>query len=331
MEGGSTEASLQPPLLQEGELAQEGSAENRTAAANASDNNESLGDRDGHDSPTRTKYWKSMKLGELLLCFTFWFSTWAVFKLFDIEPYQRPIPFQYLDNSGDYIRNLTNNESREGDSISASILVFIAELVQLCLCLVHAHCWHSGSSPSSLHANVHSTLCVFWVANALNRIATESVKNYTGYLRPIFYEECVPDDQYQGCTSDDIGEGIRKSFPSGHSSSSFVGFTLLTLFIHANFGYGNYKRIQDQKRLHLLIAAARHSSDSTSIIPDTLETDAVSSLRARVISTLALFPMGVATYIAAQRVRYNMHFPADVVGGSIMGGGIAVFVHGLWF
>jgi membrane-associated phospholipid phosphatase len=47
-------------------------------------------------------------------------------------------------------------------------------------------------------------------------------------------------------------------------------------------------------------------------------------------SSFVLF-MGLATIIATSRVVDNKHFPADVVGGSVLGLGIAVYINGLWY
>lgn len=41
--------------------------------------------------------------------------------------------------------------------------------------------------------------------------------------------------------------------------------------------------------------------------------------------------MALALFIAVSRVRDNKHFPADVVGGSLLGGSIAIFANSLWF
>ena len=41
--------------------------------------------------------------------------------------------------------------------------------------------------------------------------------------------------------------------------------------------------------------------------------------------------MALALFIAASRVHDNMHFPADVVGGAVLGTAIAIYVNSLWF
>jgi hypothetical protein len=50
----------------------------------------------------------------------------------------------------------------------------------------------------------------------------------------------------------------------------------------------------------------------------------------RLVSMISLLPLAVAVCISCSRVVDNRHFPADIVGGALLGGSIALFVHGLW-
>lgn len=50
----------------------------------------------------------------------------------------------------------------------------------------------------------------------------------------------------------------------------------------------------------------------------------------RLGSILALLPMFFSIWSACTRLVDNMHFPADVVGGAVLGSGIAVYCHPLW-
>ena len=113
------------------------------------------------------------------------------------------------------------------------------------------------------------------------------------------------------------GETTRKSFPSGHASTSFCGFTLLTLFLHTNFGLPNYYWQQQQ------LNSNNSSSSPTRFLPRVTWH--------RVISIGSLAPMALATFIAASRVVDNKHWPADVVAGALLGASVSYFVHGLWF
>lgn len=155
--------------------------------------------------------------------------------------------------------------------------------------------------------------------------------------RPIFYEKCVPDDNFANCT--DNNDGGRKSFPSGHASISFTGCMLLTLYIHTRFGMGQHRARMERRRVFAMAAATHkldlnmdsdYESAMAQLNLNDFE-DSWGSMRAKFVSIMALIPMAVATYISADRVRTNHHFPADVIGGALLGSSISAFIHGLWF
>ena len=150
------------------------------------------------------------------------------------------------------------------------------------------------------------------MATGLVAIATNAIKSYVGYLRPVFYDLCQPNDDYQECTSEDSSEG-RVSFPSGHASLSFSGMMILTCYLLARFGVYSCSTVLKQ------------SPDGTVLMeyrkPDRIK---------KAFSILSLAPLAVACFVAASRVKDNMHFPADVVGGALLGSVIAWFTNGVW-
>lgn len=155
---------------------------------------------------------------------------------------------------------------------------------------------------------MHKTACVYATAIGLTNILTNAIKLYVGYLRPIFYDGCQPDEAYQYCTSGaDSSQAVRKSFPSGHSSLAFCGLGLLAYYLEQHFGISKVRE-------------RRGGSDG--VQPVQLE---------RVVSVLSLAPFFFAGFIASSRVVDNKHFPADVVGGSILGASVASFVHRIWY
>ena len=161
--------------------------------------------------------------------------------------------------------------------------------------------------------DAHCTVCVYAVALGLTGLTTNIIKNYVGYLRPVFYDLCEPNADYQECTASDSNDA-RKSFPSGHSSFSFCGLTLLTLYLLARFG------------VYSDSAVVRESPDGT-ILMEYRKPPRIKKL----FSVLSLAPMAAATFVAASRVADNKHHPADVVGGAVLGTAMAWFVHGLWY
>ena len=161
--------------------------------------------------------------------------------------------------------------------------------------------------------DAHNTVCVYIVTTALVALATNTIKNYVGYLRPVFYDVCQPNDDYEECTNDDSLDA-RKSFPSGHSSLAFSGMTLLTMYFLRKFGvYSTTVVLQQQ--------------DNDAI---TLQYKKPQRYK-KALSILCLAPMAVACWVGASRLVDNKHFPADVVGGAVLGTVIAWFTNGIWF
>lgn len=158
----------------------------------------------------------------------------------------------------------------------------------------------------------HSTMCVYLVAFGFTLVATEALKNYVGYLRPIFFALCKPSADYSECEGDN--NSGRKSFPSGHASTAFCGLSLLTFYIHERYGVPS--------RSVKIVQAAGDSF--------ALEYTDGPPRMARIISILALAPMALAAFIAASRVVDNKHFPADIIGGAVLGTAISSFSHSLW-
>jgi diacylglycerol diphosphate phosphatase/phosphatidate phosphatase len=162
------------------------------------------------------------------------------------------------------------------------------------------------------HKEFHKTSCVFFSGLGLTILLTNSVKLYVGYLRPIFYDICEPDEAYEECTSGEDREA-RLSFPSGHASFSFCGLVLLSLYLERSFGITK-------------VRVWKHDESTGQIV---LSHTSHPGLR-RIISIVCYAPVLLAGFIAASRVADNKHFPADVVGGSILGSSVAMLVHGIW-
>jgi len=145
--------------------------------------------------------------------------------------------------------------------------------------------------------DMHSTASVYVLGLGLTYLTVEFVKLYVGYPRPNFYSMCKPSANYSACTAEGSDSG-RKAFPSGHAAIAFCGLSLLTFFIQHRFG---------------------------------VPSQTTPPRKARVYSILSLAPMALATFIAASRVYDNKHFPADVVGGAVLGTALSFFSHSLWF
>lgn len=284
------------------ELSQEGAAVRDLATDEAEASSTTTAHPEGLMS-----YVHSVDFREFLLCFSFFFATTSL-GLFDFMTRQRPIPF-WIDGSGTYQRNLYYNESFESETVSDFMLIVLAVILPATCQFILAH-------KCKVRGDRHSTLCVYSLAMALNLLLVAVLKMYVGYLRPIFYDICGPTDDFQQCNNPT--NEIRKSFPSGHASTSFSGLLLLTLYVHKRWGVPSISQYATI-RPHENALSSDHSAAPRS------------PYLARFISILSLAPLVLATFIATSRIVDNKHHPADVVGGALIGSSISYFVHHLWF
>jgi len=131
-------------------------------------------------------------------------------------------------------------------------------------------------------------------------IVTDMVKNQVGRLRPDFIGRCQPDYSIPGVVVDTISTYVaqpyvctgatsavldgRRSFPSGHSSASFVGATFLSIFLY--------------QRLYALALPKW---------PMLIRPFDVAS------------PLIAAAAIAVSRSTDNRHHSGDIAAGSVLG------------
>ena len=139
---------------------------------------------------------------------------------------------------------------------------------------------------------------------------------------------------------------LHKSFVSGHASFSFVGGTLLTLFLERSFGLSSVEvAIRKPTQNNAQVSSGNPEEEEMQPISpsssnlesgdDTRSGNQVAVYRRdpglrRLGSILSLVPMFFSIWSACTRLVDNMHFPADVVGGAILGASIAAYCHPLW-
>ncbi|KAF8479804.1 lipid phosphate phosphatase 1 [Russula ochroleuca] len=148
-----------------------------------------------------------------------------------------------------------------------------------------------GAFRNSIHEIHHGLLAVI-AGSALTRVITEALKNRVGRLRPDFLSRCQWDASQHVCTGniDAILDG-RRSFPSGHSSTAFVGMTFLTLFL-----------------------AGKTAAFCFSVTPSR------SFLRSRFGRlVIVLSPLAFATWVAITRIEDYRHHKEDVIVGGLIG------------
>jgi len=256
-------------------------------------------------------YLKSNDAKELLFYVVFLAVPYLVMRLLLHTPYDRPIPYQNLQDGGnDYIRNLTYNLKEDGETCPTWALIIICAISFLIQLVLSVRVGNVG--------DVHATICVYIIAMCLTGCLTDGMKHYCGYLRPIFYEECEPNFETGVCAKDSAY--VRKSFPSGHASLSFCFMTLLTCYLVQRYGvtsrmtpYSSIISDGDKKEFMIQYKVRQ---------PTYLQ---------RIISLVSFIPMVLAFFVAGSRVHDNHHHPADIVGGAVLGTGISVYFHQVWF
>ena len=240
---------------------------------------------------------------------------------FGRKPTLRPIPYQSLDNDNNanyYVRNLVNNEEVVDTSTVSTLLLSI-----LCVVMCPFLQLLLSYSRWGRVRDVHTTLCVYWWALPVNELVTWSIKLYVGYLRPNFYDQCQPSDDYSYCTAaDENGNAydLRMSFPSGHASWAFCALTLLTFYLERIFGVSSIEYYQN-------IDNNNNNGESTCMVLQHRQNPFVYRLR----SVLCLAPLILAIFVATSRIVDNQHFPADILAGSVLGYSVAAFFHPLWY
>ncbi|KAI9503617.1 hypothetical protein GGI25_004861 [Coemansia spiralis] len=161
---------------------------------------------------------------------------WGVLSL--IEPFHRD--FSLTDKSIQY--------PHKPDSIpfyAAVLLCFVLPLVVIIL-------W-AGLIRRSFH-DMNSGVLGLCLSIVLNMMITNTVKNLAGRLRPDFIDRCNLDKDTALSLQPAIGmvtsaickqtdksvfwDGMR-SFPSGHTSFSFAGFTYLSLWLAGHLRIGD--------------------------------------------------------------------------------------------
>lgn len=127
--------------------------------------------------PPAKPFWQTAQFFEAVVSVTFYVATTVFTASQPFTTYERSIPYQYLDNAGDYVVNQEYNQSKTGSTVSPTVICIGALVIQQILSFVRRNM--IGKSFYDMHA----TLCIYMIALSLNRLATEFIKNYVGYLR----------------------------------------------------------------------------------------------------------------------------------------------------
>lgn len=220
---------------------------------------------------------------------------------------------------------------RVPDALLAILSMLIPFVGVLLLSVAHTRPW----------ARMNSAALGLLLTLSLTGALTNLLKSWVGRPRPDLLDRCKPhtvpvldphvyhseyvDDSI--CTvprhSFVLDDGFR-SFPSGHSSSSFAGLVYLALCIRAAL-------ISVVHRVTSSYAYTAAPTDGAG--EDSVETnrrlpppdDPITPVAFSVV--LPLIPVAVAAYVAVSRVMDYRHHPTDVLAGATLGTAIALVVY----
>lgn len=180
-------------------------------------------------------YWCSTKALELVICIIPWFLG---IGLEFATPYQRPIPYQVVDEN--IVNAFMYNIERHGETVPTFVMFVAAVVIPLVIQLSIIGC--SRRLSFNKVDMIHKTVCVYSMAIGLTQSLTNFAKVYCGYFRPIFLDLCQPDENWE-CTasSNELHQG-RVSFVSGHASLSICGTLLFSYFLVDTYGHKAFQK-----------------------------------------------------------------------------------------
>jgi len=258
-------------------------------------------------------------------------------------PHKRPIPYQLLDSSGEYIVNQSYDNREMGETVSPLVMFVCALVVPFCFQLLvifftrnrnrnrnEDNYRNNNNTNSNYYGDeIHKTICVYLLAIGLTQSFTNVAKLYVGYLRPIFFSKCQPNEDYETCQGSHERQA-RVSFPSGHASLSVCGLLLISFYLERSYGVSSYSNKNNDNNNRTRIATVSTSTTNSSSAR-IRRTSGLPIQLVRLVSIICYAPMSLAFFIVISRVHDNFHHPADVVGGALLGGSIAAIVFGIWF
>jgi len=262
------------------------------------------------DSNTQVQpYFKTKLPRELFVCIIIFvfgvYSPTSFWRpLFGIS--MRPIPYQVL-KSGDVVLDLELNNPyvlNADVAVSSRLLKHTSITLPLALLIIITQL-----APRSTvkYFDTHSAVCVLLLSIGLCEFTTQIAKMYVGRLRPNFYQICGFNPDTLACTASEhyIMES-RSSFPSGHSSLSTAGMSVLVWFFlgRAGIGLGALKSKN---------AIGRQSG------------------KIKVAAVLSLTPLAWSTFVACSRLVDFWHHPSDIIAGICLGLFFPVVTYHMWY
>ncbi|GAA5941982.1 phosphatase PAP2 family protein [Sporobolomyces koalae] len=212
-------------------------------------------------------------------------------------PYERPLE-PYLDDPY-YHYPLEPEQVPSGPGSRLEAIAWYLPLVIIVLV---------AAARKNLH-DLHHGVLGLAASRAIMRLTVEFLKNQVGRLRPSFFARCHYDLVTKTCNV--VGEHAqlllkdgRKSFPSGHSSTSFQGLVFLSLFLAGKNGA-------------FAISTAYPRS---------------SALQSRFLRlSISIVPVFLAAWVCLTRLQDHWHHPTDVLAGATIGTACSLLVYSIYY
>ncbi|GAA5912428.1 phosphatase PAP2 family protein [Sporobolomyces salmoneus] len=212
-------------------------------------------------------------------------------------PYERPVEL-YLNNP-DYQYAIMKEQVPSGPGSKMEIYTWYIPLTGIVLV---------AAARKSFH-DIHHGILGLCASRAIMRLTVEFLKNQVGRLRPSFFARCNYDETTKTCLA--VGEHAisllkdgRKSFPSGHSSTSFQGLFFLTLFLAGKNG---------------AFAISTPYPRSTPFQSRFLRL------------SICIAPLFLASWICITRLQDHWHHPTDVLAGGTIGSACALLSYSIYY
>lgn len=175
----------------------------------------------------------------------------------------------------------------------ASLLIKSSVWVPTIIIACFAYFSHASNSSMKRH-DIHAGLCALMMAIGMSEGLTQILKFVVLRRRPNFYSLCQFSKETKTCTTDfhHVLEA-QLSFPSGHTSLSFCGMTILVWFLLG--------RLQYPKSRH------------------------------KVLYLICFLPWLFACLVGVSRIVDYWHHVSDVVAGCLLGTTCATISYHLWY
>ncbi|GAA5965605.1 hypothetical protein JCM3765_004752 [Sporobolomyces pararoseus] len=212
-------------------------------------------------------------------------------------PYERPVE-PYLNNP-DYQYDIVEEQIPSGPGSKLEWIAWYFPLTVIVLVAAIRKSFH----------DIHHGVLGLAASRAIMRLTVEFLKTQVGRLRPSFFARCNYDLVTKTCNV--TGEHAlallkdgRKSFPSGHSSTSFQGLLFLTLFLAGKNG---------------AFAISAPYPRST-------------PLQSRFLRlSICIAPLFLAAFVCLTRLQDHWHHPTDVMAGATIGSACALLTYLIYY